>query len=62
MIHDFESMLRLSSWLLGAGLAVQLATCFWSGALSFIVFAAVGGLLTGGGTLIFLMWLASGER
>ena len=58
----FESMLRPASWLLGAGLVVQLGTCFWNDALSFIVFGTAGGVLTGGGTLLFLMWWAQGNR
>lgn len=62
MNPGFESMLRPASWLLGAGLVVQLVTCFWNDALSFVIFGAAGGLLTAGGTLIFLMWLAASER
>ena len=62
MIHGFETMLRPASWLLAAGLVVQLATCFWNDALSFLLFATVGVLFTGGGTLMFLLWLVNGER
>ena len=62
MIHGFESMLRPASWLLGAGLVVQLATCFWNDALSFLLFGLFGGLFTVGGILVFLLWLGTGER
>ncbi len=62
MIHSFESMLKPASWLIGAGLVVQLATCFWNDALSFLLFATAGGVFTTGGTLMFLWWLAAGEQ
>lgn len=62
MIAGFESMLRPASWMLGAGLVVQLATCFWNDAVSFLVFATLGTMFTAGGTLLFLRWLVAGGR
>jgi hypothetical protein len=59
MTTSFESMLRWSAWLIAGGLVVQLVTCFWVSALSFVVFLAVGGALTGAGVLVFLYWLAT---
>lgn len=54
-------MSRWSAWLIASGLLVQLVTCFWVDALSFVLFLAVGGALTGAGVLVFLYWLATGE-
>ena len=56
---SFESMLSWASRFIVSGLVVQLVTCFWLDALSFVVFLMVGGLLTGAGTLLFLYWLAT---
>lgn len=55
--QPFESMLVRASWLIAGGLAVQLVTCFWVDALSFVLFMAVGGALTAAGVLMFLRWL-----
>ncbi len=52
-------MLRWSAWLIAGGLVVQLVTCFWVDALAFVLFLAVGGVLTGAGVLMFLYWLAT---
>ncbi len=53
----FESMLGQAGWLIAGGLVVQLATCFWIDALSFVLFLTVGGALTVAGVLVFLRWL-----
>lgn len=53
----FESMLGRASWLIAGGLSVQLVTCFWVDALSFVLFLAIGGALTAAGVLMFLRWL-----
>ena len=58
----FERMLAWASWLLVSGLGVQLVTCFWLHALSFILFLTLGGLLTGAGTLLFLYSLVTSAR
>jgi hypothetical protein len=55
----FESMLSWASGLIISGLGVQLVTCFWLHALSFVLFLTLGGLLTVAGTLLFLYWLAT---
>ncbi len=60
--QTFESMLRQAGWLIAGGLAVQLATCFWVDALSFILFLTVGGALTAAGVLLFLRWLVVSRR
>ena len=62
MIRGFESMLRPASWLLVAGLVVQLITCFWNDAVSFLIFGMAGGASTAGGILLFLWWLSTGGR
>ena len=56
---NFESMLSWASRLIVSGLVLQLVTCFWLDALSFVLFLTLGGLLTGAGTLLFLYWLAT---
>ena len=56
---SFESMLTWASRLIVSGLVVQLVTCFWLDALSFVLFLTVGGLLTGAGILLFLYWLTT---
>ena len=56
--RSFEEVVRVASWPIAAGLSVQLVTCFWNDALSFVTFAAVGGVLTAGGVGVFLWWLA----
>jgi len=56
----FETMLGWASGLILAGLAVQLLTYVWIGALSFVLFIALGGTLVGAGTLLFLYWLVTG--
>ena len=58
----FERMLAWASWLLVSGLGVQLVTCFWLHALSFILLLTLGGLLTGAGTFLFLYSLATSAR
>lgn len=58
--QSFESMLKLAGRLITGGLIVQLVSCFWLDALSFVFFLTLGGLLTGAGTLIFLCWLVIG--
>lgn len=57
----FESMLSGASGLIVSGLVVQLVTCFWLDALSFVLFLALGGTLVGAGTLLFLYWLATSD-
>lgn len=57
----FEAMLNRAAALIVVGLLVQLVTCFWIDALSFVLFLTVGGSLTAGGTLFFLYWLAAGR-
>ncbi len=57
----FEAMLNRAAALIVVGLLVQLVTCFWIDALSFVLFLTVGGSLTAAGTLFFLYWLAAGR-
>ncbi len=57
----FEAMLNWAAALIVGGLLVQLVTCFWIDALSFMLFLTAGGSLTAAGTLFFLYWLAAGR-
>ncbi len=52
-------MLLWASRLIVSGLGIQLVTCFWLDALSFVLFLTVGGVLTGAGAFLFLYWLAT---
>lgn len=60
--QSFDTMLTLAGGLIVAGLVVQLLTTLWLHALSFILFAAVGGTLTAAGMLMFLCWLATSRH
>ncbi len=57
--RTFEAMLNWAAALIVGGLLVQLVTCFWIDALSFVLFLTSGGCLTAGGTLFFLYWLVA---
>lgn len=46
--------LRLSGFLIAAGVAVELATLFWNHPVSFFLFVCVGGALMSAGMLVFL--------
>lgn len=46
--------LRLSGFLIAAGIAVELATLFWNHPVSFFLFVCVGGALMSAGMLVFL--------
>ena len=54
-----ERRLRISGVLIILGLMIEAFSLIWVHALSFIVFAALGGLLIGLGILIYLYSLVS---
>jgi hypothetical protein len=49
-----ERRLRLASGMVGAGLAVEAITLYWTHPLVFVVFLMLGGSLVGLGILLFL--------
>ena len=59
---SLESSLRVGGGLIVAGLLVELATLFWTHALSFLLFTSVGVGLVGAGILLYLIGLARYAR
>jgi len=58
-VEALHRRLRLSSLLVAAGLAVEVATLFWSHPLTFVAFILLGGSLVGMGVVLYLYSIVS---
>jgi hypothetical protein len=58
-IETLHRRLKISSILVSAGLAVEVATLFWSHPLTFVAFILLGGTLVGLGILLYLYSIVS---
>ena len=54
-----EARVRRAGALIAAGLLVELVSLYWNDALSFMLFAGVGAVLTAAGILLYLYVLAT---
>jgi len=57
-----EARVRRAAGLIAAGLVGELVSLYWNHALSFILFAGVSAVLTGGGVLLYLYVVVTRPR
>lgn len=59
---NVQNRLKWASWMIGAGIMVQIATLLVLHPLAFVAFIAISGPLLVGGVLLYLFTLVSGQQ